>query len=475
MQFNSLVFLAFFAAVLLVHNLRLPWSFRKANLLWFSYVFYAAWNPPFVVLLWLSTIVDWYVGKWLDRTEGKAQRRWLLLLSLVVNLGMLCYFKYGNFLVENFALLTRALGVEWQPAGFDIVLPVGISFYTFQTLSYTLDIYARRTRPSRSFLDYALFVTFFPQLVAGPIVRSREFLPQCVEAPRVGGKQFAWGLTLFVIGLFEKVFLADGVLAPGVEEIFDGAAPPGSLDGWIGCFGFLSQVYCDFSGYSLCAIGIASCLGFRLPMNFRFPFGSVGYKDFWRRWHISLSSWLRDYVYGSLRGAIAEQTAARWTFNILFTWSLIGLWHGSAWRFVLWGVATGILRVLEELLRWRIPKSPFWSTIPVQFCLAFATFTGMNLTMIVFRAPVMSRFFEIVRAMFTGGQGQGTLLSTNLALLTGGTPIVLFLCHWFMRNSSLERLAARCPWFVKTAAIAVMLALIVLSRNPDRAFIYFQF
>ena len=271
MRFSSLLFLAFFAAVLLIHNLPLPWKVRKLNLLWLSYLFYAAWNPPFVVLLWLSTIIDWYVGKWLSRAEGKQQRRWLLLLSLSVNLGILGYFKYGGFLVENFARFVGALGVDWQPARFDVVLPIGISFYTFQTLSYTLDIFNRRIKPWHSFLDYALFVTFFPQLVAGPIVRARQFLPQCVDAPRVSAAQFGWGLYLFLIGLFEKIVIADGLLAPGVERIFDGTDPPSGLDGWVGAFGFTSQVFCDFSGYSLCAIGVALCLGFRLPTNFPLP------------------------------------------------------------------------------------------------------------------------------------------------------------------------------------------------------------
>ena len=232
MTFNSLLFLAFFAVVLVVHNLRLPWSLRKFNLLWLSYLFYAAWNPPFVILLWISTLVDWWVGGHLGRAETRWRRRLLLLVSLSVNLGVLSYFKYGSFLAENFATLMHAVGIEWSAPGFDIVLPVGISFYTFQTLSYTLDIYRRRIQPWPRFLDFALFVTFFPQLVAGPIVRAREFLPQCVEAPRVSAQQFGWGLYLLLIGLFEKIVIADGLLASGVERVFDGSAPPSTLDAW---------------------------------------------------------------------------------------------------------------------------------------------------------------------------------------------------------------------------------------------------
>ena len=476
MQFNSLLFLPFFGFVLLLHNLRLSWSVRKANLLWLSYVFYAAWNPPFVLLLWLSTLADWYIGKALHLAEGKLRRRLLLLASLAVNLGMLSYFKYGAFLLDNFSALVGAAGIDWQPAALDIVLPVGISFYTFQTLSYTLDIFNRRGKPWNNFLDYALFVTFFPQLVAGPIVRARQFLPQCVEPAKVSANQFGWGLYLILIGLFEKVVLADGVLAPGVETIFDGLDRPGPLDGWIGCFGFLCQAFCDFSGYSLCAIGIAKCLGFDLPTNFRFPFAAVGFKAFWRRWHISLSTWLRDYVYASLRGPYAERTALRLGFNILVTWGLIGLWHGAAWRFLFWGLASGVLLLVEEGLRARVPQNPFWTTLPAQFCIAFVTFAGTCLTMLIFRAPNMSRLGALSSAMFAGwGSKQATMLDRTGAVLTFGTAIVFFLGHWVMRHSTLERLADRCPWPLKSTAIVAMVVLIILAKSEDRAFVYFQF
>ena len=375
MQFNSLIFLGFLAVVLLLHNLSVPWRLKKFNLLWLSYVFYAAWNPPFVVLLWISTVVDWYIGRKLHVTESKSGRRGLLVLSLVVNLGMLSYFKYGQFLMDNWAALLGTAGITWEPPPFDIVLPIGISFYTFQTLSYTIDIFQRRAKPWHSFLDYALFVTFFPQLVAGPIVRARQFLPQCAKQVKVSGDQFAWGLCLFVIGVFEKVVLADALLAPAVEKVFDSDVPPTALDSWIASYGFMTQMFFDFSGYSLCAIGIGKCLGFKLPDNFRFPLAAVGFAAFWRRWHISLSSWLRDYVYGSLRGSSSERSL-RWVFNILVTWGLIGLWHGSAWQFVLWGMAAGCLLVVEGFARGWAPRWAIWSTLPAQLFFAWITLTA---------------------------------------------------------------------------------------------------
>ncbi len=212
MLFNSLTFLVFFAVVLALHNAPLPWRMKKVNLLIASYIFYAAWSPPFVILLWISTIIDWFVAKKLDVTEGTAKRRALLWISIAANLGLLGYFKYGGFLVENFATAAGAYGVIYSPPKWDIVLPVGISFYTFQTMAYSLDVYFRRARPAKSFLDFALFVTFFPQLVAGPIVRPIDLIPQFATPRTATGRQLGWGLMLIVLGLFQKIVLDDGFL-----------------------------------------------------------------------------------------------------------------------------------------------------------------------------------------------------------------------------------------------------------------------
>ena len=205
MQFNSVIFLAFFAAVLALHNAGLSWRLRKFNLLWLSYLFYAAWNPPFVVLLWISTVTDWYLGRWLHDTEGTTKRKWILTLSLLVNLGMLAYFKYATFLLESFVAVLQALGIAWVPATPDIVLPIGISFYTFQTLSYTLDIYHRRMKHTESFLDFAVFVSFFPQLVAGPIVRAKDFIPQLENPAPLSRTRLASGEHKAALALFDAL------------------------------------------------------------------------------------------------------------------------------------------------------------------------------------------------------------------------------------------------------------------------------
>ena len=302
MLFNSLTFVVFFAIVVALHYAPLSWRFKKSNLLIASYLFYAAWNPPFVILLWISTIVDWNVAKWMFAEQRKNRRKLLLLLSMATNLGILGYFKYGGFLLENWQAFMGTFGIEYQVPEWSIILPVGISFYTFQTMAYTLDIYFRRAEPAKSFLDFALFVTFFPQLVAGPIVRPTHLIPQFAQPHVATAKQFGWGLSLAILGLFQKVVIADGLLASAAEEVFDAGGPVSTLDAWLGTLAFSGQIFSDFAGYSTTAIGVALCLGFSLPTNFRFPYAAIGFSDFWRRWHISLSSWLRDYLYIPLGG-----------------------------------------------------------------------------------------------------------------------------------------------------------------------------
>ncbi|MCY7312901.1 MAG: MBOAT family protein, partial [Pseudoxanthomonas sp.] len=274
MLFNSLTFFAFLAVVLALHAAPLPWRVKKTNLLIASYLFYAAWNPPFVILLWLSTLIDWWAAGRIHRSTSASARKSFLLVSLAANLGLLGYFKYGGFVTENFAQAMGSLGMAWQAPAWDIILPVGISFYTFQTMAYTLDVYLKRAAPTKSFLDFALFVTFFPQLVAGPIVRPTDLVPQ-FATPRVATpRQFGWGAMLLVLGLFQKIVVADGLLAPVSDEVFGASQLLHPADAWLGTLAFSGQIFADFAGYSTCAIGIALMLGFQLPDNFRFPYAA---------------------------------------------------------------------------------------------------------------------------------------------------------------------------------------------------------
>src|SRR5690349_6607899 len=382
MVFNSLTFIVFFACVLGLHSLPLPWTTKKINLLIASYLFYAAWNPPFVILLWVSTVIDWYAAQGLVKARREAARHAWMLLSVVANLGMLGYFKYGQFLLDNFSALMSALGVAYQPAHYDIVLPVGISFYTFATMAYTLDVYLRRAEPATSFLDYALFVTFFPHLVAGPIMRPTELVPQFAAPRRASPNQLRFGLALMTLGLFQKIVLADRFLARPAEMVYDGAKIPGALDSWIATLAFSGQIFCDFAGYSTTAIGAAMCLGFAMPDNFRFPYAAIGFSDFWRRWHITLSSWLRDYLYIPLGGN--RHGEARTYFALLATMLLGGLWHGASWTFVAWGGLHGIYLAAERRLRAHFAG---YRPGPIALlALGLLTWTLVNITWVFFRA-----------------------------------------------------------------------------------------
>jgi len=289
MLFNSFTFIVFFACVFVISRAIPNWKNRKAFLLVISYGFYSAWNPPFVVLLWISTTADWFLAKKINKAKQQADRKFFFILSLLVNLGILGYFKYGTFVLDNFLLFIHSLGINYAPARPSIVLPIGISFYTFRSISYTFEIFRRKAEPWHSFIDYALYVSFFPQLLAGPISRARDFLPQCNEPKKGTIHQVGWGLSLFVIGMFNKVVVADTLMTPIVRNVFDTSTVPDFAQAWIGVLAFSIQIFCDFSGYSTCAIGVALCLGFMLPDNFRFPYAAIGFSDFWRRWHITLS------------------------------------------------------------------------------------------------------------------------------------------------------------------------------------------
>ncbi|MCA8944464.1 MAG: MBOAT family protein [Planctomycetes bacterium] len=473
MLFNSSTFLVFFAVVLAVHYSPISWRLKKHSLLWASYLFYAAWNPPFVVLLWLSTLVDWTAAQRIAISEDRRRKRAWLVLSLVSNLGLLAFFKYGNFALENLQALLSACGVVYQPPALDILLPVGISFYTFQTLSYTLDVYFGRAKPWHSFLDFALYVTFFPQLVAGPIVRATCFLPQCVEPRRATRDQFGWGLMLLLLGLFQKVVVADALLAPIVDQVYGTGFGPSGTAAWQGTVAFAGQIFCDFAGYSSCAIGAAMCLGFSLPENFRFPYAAIGFSDFWRRWHISLSTWLRDYLYVPLGGN--RRGAMRTHGNLMATMLIGGLWHGASWTFVVWGGLHGAFLVVERWLRRHLPERRFWSTALGRLALGAATFACVCLAWVFFRAESFDQAWEISTAMLGFGSEIGAGLTRAQAMTVHVVMGALLLSHAALRNDRLELAVARLPHWSKALFASCLLVLVIHSPGDQRAFLYFQF
>ncbi|QDT14148.1 MBOAT family O-acyltransferase [Alienimonas californiensis] len=499
MQFNSLLFALFFGVVLLAYYVppwsgRAGWGMQKGLLLAFSYLFYAAAHPPFAALLAFSTVVDWFAAKGMHRADSLVARRGWLLASLATNLGMLGFFKYGEFLLVNFADAVHGLGwTGYEPPEWSILLPVGISFFTFQTLSYTIDVYRGNAEPWDSFLDFALYVSFFPQLVAGPIVRATDFLPQLAPEEREGstkvgrrasGPQFSWGLSLLVVGLFEKVVVADGLLAPVANQVFGSPGAEGATErlaegytfvsAWVGTLAFAGQIFCDFAGYSTCAIGVAMCLGFALPENFRYPYAAVGFSDFWRRWHISLSTWLRDYLYiplGGNRGGRAFVYR-----NLMLTMLLGGIWHGAAWTFLAWGGLHGALLILERGLR-ALPSARWelWRRWYGELFLISVTFAAICVTWVFFRAGTFEQAWSMLSALSgASGMGKGGLLLRDVGLTGVGVGGVLAV-HYLLRNTTLEAVADRLPWWVTSCTLAAMTVLIVLSPPSDEAFIYFQF
>jgi alginate O-acetyltransferase complex protein AlgI len=435
-----------------------------------SYVFYGLWNPPLVLLLWISTLVDWTAGKKLAKEDDKRKRKLWLLLSLFVNLGFLAIFKYRDFLLDNFTAVVNTYGYGYQAQPMDIILPMGISFYTFQTMSYTIDIYKRKIAPAKTFLDFALYVNFFPQLVAGPIVRAKDLISQFYEEKRATAQQFIWGLFLLTMGLFMKIVLADTLLSETSDKVFGSASILHSLDAWTGTLAFSGQIFFDFAGYSTCAIGIALMLGIILPDNFRYPYAAIGFSDFWRRWHITLSTWLRDYLYipmGGNRHGITRMYAA-----LMITMLLGGLWHGAAWTFVIWGALHGIYLVIERLLKSKIH-------IKINaingFFFAFLTYILVNFTWVFFRAREFSTAKNMITSMlFLNDDGEKIVGSFNV-LKVFVIITFLFICHWIMRNTSLKEVSLKIHPLVLGVFWAIMIFLIIISQGSGEQFIYFQF
>jgi D-alanyl-lipoteichoic acid acyltransferase DltB (MBOAT superfamily) len=401
----------------------------------------------------------------------------LLGVTLLVNVGMLAFFKYANFCLSSAAELMAYLGWAVAVPQLTIVLPPGISFYIFIALSYTIDVYRRRAAPARSFLDFALLVAFFPHLIAGPILRADRFLPQCERLQRPALRHLGWGLTLIVVGYFEKAVVADGLLAPLVEKVYDARVQALSFSSaWCATLAFAGQIFCDFAGYSSCAIGAAMCLGFELPDNFRFPYAARGFSDFWRRWHISLSSWLRDYLYIPLGGN--RQGPVRTSVNLLATMLLGGLWHGAAWTFVIWGGLHGLLLILErQLMTSRIGRLRVWETPLGNLALTLSTFVAVCITWVFFRADSLHEAQQILSAMLNlDGHASEVLvlgkIEMTMALAAVGS---ILLIHWLLRNTTLEAVASCTPAWVHALIIAMMIVAIVMTTGEDRAFIYFRF
>jgi D-alanyl-lipoteichoic acid acyltransferase DltB (MBOAT superfamily) len=471
MLFNSYAFWGFFACVFATYW-RLRHRHQNLLLLAASYVFYGLWDWRFLGLILLSTVVDYIAARRLEQASAPAARRRWLGLSLVTNLGILGVFKYYDFFAGELTALLGGLGLEAAAPTLDLVLPVGISFYTFQTLSYTVDVYRGELAPVRDFLDFALFVCFFPQLVAGPIERAGRLLPQ-VRTPRARRDgDFAAGLYLVAYGLWLKVVVADN-LAEVADAVF--AAPPeaiGGLEVLLGVYAFAFQIYGDFGGYSAVARGVARWLGFDLSPNFRRPYFATSPSELWRRWHISLSSWLRDYLYIPLGGNRGGRL--RTARNLVATMSLGGLWHGAGWNFIAWGVFHGVLltayRPLETASR-RLRESGAGGT---RVLAAVTMFHATCVGWLFFRAS------DLPHALALAGRLGSGLAPTPLAAFLAAL-IVFFAGPLLAFDLWAERAEAggglpRASW-LSQALFYGFVAMVLLHLTPSRSheFIYFQF
>ena len=468
MSFIEFRFLWFFLIVFAVYWMMRDNTARKIWLLICSYVFYAAWNWKFMFLLLGSTTVDYTVGKMMAREQNPKKRRAWLIASLCANIGVLGFFKYFNFFITSGSAFLAWLGLPVSVNSLSIILPVGISFYTFQSMSYTIDVYRGRQPPVSSFLDLALFISFFTHLVAGPIMPAIFFLPQLSSARKFSDVDVRGALLLFLSGFIKKACVADGV-APIVDRYFDHPAAFTATSAWIAVLFYAIQIYCDFSGYTDMARAAARLLGYELVVNFRFPYFAQNISDFWHRWHISLSSWLREYLYIPLGG----NRGPRWFVyrNIMITMLLGGLWHGAAWTFVIWGAFHGIALVVHR--KWTrltnglegVNRAMRWLGWPVTVycvCVAWILFRAHDLT----RAATMLHQFVLFR-----GGGSEHLHRWMLFII-----VVLAFVHWLNYRRWFSEPWRSWPAPIFATAYGCTAALVLLFVPPRYTpFIYFQF
>ena len=462
MLFHTPQFSAFFAVVLVLFY-ALPLRAGRWVLLAASYYFYMCWNAKFILLILVLTAIDYTAAMWMGRLPAGPRRKAALVMSLAANLGFLGFFKYYNFLAGNVAW---ALGWPVDAFALQIILPMGISFHTFQSMSYVIDVYRGEQEVIDNVIDYALYIAFFPQLVAGPIVRARHFFADLYHWRAPEAREILRGVLLVVFGLVKKLAIADQFARVADDYFRAPAAHPGYLAAWSGVIAFSIQIFFDFSGYTDMAIGLAQILGFHFPENFRRPYLSRSITEFWRRWHISLSSWLRDYLYIPLGG----NRHGRWrTYrNLMLTMLLGGLWHGASWNFVIWGGFHGALLSIERVCGVRERERWSWAD-PLRVALTFAL---ASIAWVFFRAATVGVAVQILGSLFTGPHGHMLWLHWQLWLAL----VALLLAVLEESRGWFERLPEAPAW-AYASAIAVCLFCLELIGFTGRPvpFVYFQF
>ncbi|MBN1646307.1 MBOAT family protein [Candidatus Woesearchaeota archaeon] len=481
MLFNSIQFLIFFPIVVLVYFL-LPHRFRWILLLISSYYFYMSWKAEYIILIIISTLVDYTAGLQIHKSKSHSRKKYFLLLSILTNLGLLFAFKYFNFFSDSLRALLSSLSIQLNPMTLKVLLPVGISFYTFQTLSYTIDVYRGKIKPEKHLGIFAVYVSFFPQLVAGPIERAKNLLPQFYKKYYFDYKRTTDGIKLMLWGFFKKVVIADR-LAYFVNLAYSNPGDYTGLTLLLATVFFAFQIYCDFSGYSDIAIGAAQIMGYSLMDNFKRPYFSKSISEFWKRWHISLSTWFRDYLYIPIGGN--RVSIPRWYLNLLIVFVVSGLWHGANWTFVVWGGLHGFYMLYEvatQKLRDRIARGlrldkVVWLRQGLQMLVVFIL---VNIGWIFFRANSLSDAIHILQVIFTETSFNFTEL--NLFISAGELLLCIALIgfmefvHVIQEHRSIRHFMSDKPLLLRWSVYALLIMMILLLGVFNQTeFIYFQF
>ncbi len=491
MLFPTLDFALFFMVVFIISwELRRHFNARKLVLLAASYFFYGYWDWRFTGLLLGSSLLNYAAGHLLQRHGEESRRKLIVGIAVAINLSVLGFFKYYGFFLDSLTDILVSLNIERDLPFLEIILPVGISFFTFQGISYVVDVYRRDVEASTSLVDLCLYISFFPQLVAGPIVRASEFLPQLTATPALSRKQIGQGVVLILVGLFKKMVIANYLATELVDKVFFDPSVYGAVDLAVGVYAYAIQIYCDFSGYSDIAIGIAALLGYQFQRNFDQPYRAKSLREFWRRWHISLSTWLRDYLYKPLGGSYGTNIA---TYrNIILTMVLGGIWHGAAWTFILWGMFHGVAIALERFIVELNPKpnyalagygddavgrvleiSESGGRFIAGFAGFFLTFNLVCFSWILFRSTDMETVLMMLRG-FGNWTVAPELTTPFLSVLVFGTLASQFLPGRWVDKTGIY--LARLDGVTLGVVLGVGLLFIeAISPEGVAPFIYFQF
>jgi D-alanyl-lipoteichoic acid acyltransferase DltB (MBOAT superfamily) len=460
------IFLVFYLFYIIIHKHK---NVRSIYVLLFSFFFYYKAGGMYLILLIISAIINYYLSMWLHKTENPAGKKSLITILVMVNLAILAYYKYTNFFIENINAVISG-NISFQ----NIILPIGISFYVFQGISYSIDVYRKEIEPAHNLIDFAFYLCFFPQLVAGPIVRAKEFMPQMYKRLKLSKEDMGMAIFLIMIGLIKKAVISDYISLNFVDRIFDSPGSYTSIENLLATYGYAIQIYCDFSGYSDMAIGLALLMGFKLPVNFRTPYKSGSVTEFWRRWHISLSSWLRDYLYISLGGN--RKGRVRTYVNLFLVMLIGGLWHGASWRFVAWGGLHGIALAVERFFK-RFIKLP--ESILIRIFTVILTFHFVSFCWIFFRAKDFDTAMALIQKI-----GQTSLQAEHwFSVITVYQNVLIVLLAGFIMHFLPDRFVQllqkgfiRTPAIIKAVIIGLIFWLVYATASSEvQPFIYFQF